>query len=246
MPLPIVKKQSLLLRLIHAVLLRVSPYALISWYVQVSDMFLSLANLLITRQHKGVHPKHRIMRYEEFFLRYVSEQTSVLDVGSGPGVVAGKLAAKARHVTGLEIDPGVCEFARRNNKAENLIFIQGDATRFKPAENFDVAVLSNVLEHVDDRVGLLRALRGYCRMLLVRVPALDRDWWPMYRRELGVEWRSDPTHYTEHTESELRDELQAAGWHVECLERRWGEYYVKCQVEPPALARVGLDHAPPA
>lgn len=242
MPLPSVKKQPYLLRLVHAGLLRSSPFGLIPLYIQLSDMFLSLANLLITRQHQGIHPKHRIMKYEAFFLRFIEPGMTVLDVGSGPGVVARKLAAKAGHVTGLEIDAAACDFARRNNVAENLNFVIGDAISFRPTNNFDVAVLSNVLEHVEDRVSLLRALRGYSRILLIRVPALDRDWWPEYRRELGLEWRSDATHYVEHTEAELRSELNVAGWLVVCFERRWGEFYVKCV---PASGEAG-EHAPTA
>lgn len=228
MEYPHVPPRGLLWRITHAALLRASPAALATRYLAISDMFLSLANLLITRQHGGVHPKHEIMQYEQFFLRFIEPNMTVLDVGSSRGTVTAKLASKARHVTGIEIDPGSYAFAVAKNAPPNVDYILGDVTQFKPAQRYDVSVLSNVLEHIDDRVGLLSKIRDISTTLLVRVPALDRDWWPSYRRTIGIEWRSDTTHFIEHTENELRSELAAAGWHVDLLERRWGEFYVKC------------------
>jgi SAM-dependent methyltransferase len=228
MALPRVPPRGLLWRLTHAALLRGTPTGFAKSYLALSDLFLSLANLQITRQHGGVHPKHEIMRYEQFFLRFIEPAMTVLDVGSSRGTVTVKLADKARHVTGIEIDQGFYDFAQANSTRPNVDYILGDVTTFKPAQRYDVAVLSNVLEHIDDRVRLVAKIRDIATVLLVRVPALDRDWWPAYRRRIGIEWRSDTTHFIEHTEEELRAELAAAGWRVDLLERRWGEFYVKC------------------
>jgi len=228
MPLPHVPNWSFSMRALHGVLLRISPTLMIRTYLQLSDVFLSLSNLLITRQHGGVHPKHDIMQYEQFFLRFIEPHMTVLDVGSNRGTVTAKLARSAQWVTGIEIDEGLVSFARKHNAGPNVDYIHGDVTQFFPSRHYDVCVLSNVLEHIEDRVGLLRAIRNVATSILIRVPALDRDWWPIYRRQLGIEWRSDATHYIEHSEEELCAELSAAGWSVDLLERRWGEFYVKC------------------
>ena len=237
MPLPNIPNWPLPIRIMHGVLLRLSPAALIKPYLYLSDMFASLANLLITRQHGAVHPKHEIMQYEKFFLRFIEPSMSVLDVGSNRGTMTGKLAAKAARVTGIELDEPLVEFARAHNSAANVDYILGDVTRFTPAQRYDACVLSNVLEHIEDRVGLLRAIGKAADTLLIRVPALDRDWWPIYRKRLGIEWRSDATHYIEHTEEELRDELARAGWMVDVFERRWGEFYVKCSLAAAEASR---------
>jgi len=197
-------------------------------YIALSDLFLSLANLLVTRKHAGVHPKHDIMRFEEFFLRYVEPPHSVLDVGCSRGTVSSRLAAKARLVTAIDFNTEHIEFARAHHSAGNIRYIIADAITYQPNERFDICVLSNVLEHIDDRIGIVGKLRQISDVLLVRVPALDRDWWPLYRRSIGVEWRNDTTHYIEHTEEELRAELSAGGWKIDILERKWGEFYVKC------------------
>jgi hypothetical protein len=96
-----------------------------------------------------------------------------------------------------------------------------------------VAVLSNVLEHIEQRVDLLRALRerdGASR-LLIRVPVLDRDWTVPLRREVGLPHFSDPEHKVEYGSQLLRDELAAAGWEMGEPAFAWGEIWVE------ALAR---------
>ena len=229
MPLPVIKRPAnIMIRLMHAVLLRVSPYRLIPLYIGLSDMFLSLANLLVTRQHGDKHPKHSIMQYERFFLRFIEPQMTVLDVGSNRGVVSAKLAEVASHVTGIEIEADLVQFARTHNARANVEYIHADVTQYMPARKFDVCVLSNVLEHIDERVRFLSALHNVSDVLLIRVPALDRDWWPYYRRQLGIEWRNDPTHFIEYEEAGLRQEIVDANWQVVLMERRWGEFYVKC------------------
>jgi SAM-dependent methyltransferase len=228
MSLPETRKRPFLLRALHAVLLRISPVALIPTYLDLADTFLSLSNLLITKKHGNVHPKHEIMRYEDFFLRFIEPSTTVLDVGCGNGTVAAKLASRAKHVTGVELDRDRFSFARSHYSAPNLEFVLGDITSLEPRTLYDICVLSNVLEHIEDRIGLLVALKKQASVLLIRVPAMDRDWWPAYRKANGLEWRSDDTHFIEHTEDELRAEISAAGWTVVSLERRWGEFYVHC------------------
>lgn len=216
------------IRVIHGILLRISPNFMWKYYLQISDLFLSLANLLITRKFKGVHPKHAIMQYEKFFLRFIDKNDVVLDVGSGTGLVAYKIAEVAQYVTGVELVDKKILFAKNNHSRDNIEFINIDIHNFLPTKKYSVCVMSNVLEHIHDRKGLLTKITKLCDILLIRVPAIDRDWWPIFRRDNGIEWRSDITHFTEYTEEELVAELKESGWTVSYLERRWGELYVKC------------------
>jgi hypothetical protein len=54
----------------------------------------------------------------------------------------------------------------------------------------------------------------------------EREWPVPYKKELGVEWRLDPTHEIEYTQKELQDELFEAGLGISSLDIRWGEFYV--------------------
>ena len=125
---------------------------------------------------QGVHAKHRLTRYHDFFVERVHEGERVLDVGCGKGELAYDLAERSgAHVVAVDASPWMLEFARERFAHPNVTFVQADAVEYTPDEPVDVAVLSNVLEHIEPRVELLRALRerAGARRLLIRVPALQ-------------------------------------------------------------------------
>ena len=96
----------------------------------------------------------------------------LLDVGCGTG---GNLALLAQFgkVHGVELDDGAADLARRRGVGEIEKGALPDAIPFA-AKNFDLAVMLDVLEHIDDDEASLAALgrllkpRGY---LLITVPA---------------------------------------------------------------------------
>ena len=187
----------------------------------------------------GVHPKHQLMRYHDFFVERIGEGETVLDLGCGYAEVARSIATNARAlVTGMDFSPANLAQARtmidREGLAGRLRVVEGDITRDRAThenntEHFDVVVLSNVLEHLKDRAALLRQYAQWYtpRTILIRVPAFDRNWQTAWKSKLGVDPRCDDTHETEYTESGLRAELTAAGLTIEELITRWGEYWVK-------------------
>jgi 2-polyprenyl-3-methyl-5-hydroxy-6-metoxy-1,4-benzoquinol methylase len=156
----------------------------------------------------------------------------VLDLGCGYAAVAISIAQRAgAAVTGMDWSESNLAQARRaaaeRELGDRLRFIQGDITRDRAPGEYDVVVMSNVLEHLRDREALLARYREWYRprVLLVRVPAIDRDWRTAWKRELGVDYRCDDTHETEYTEDQLRQELGAGGWRVTEMIARWGEYW---------------------
>jgi hypothetical protein len=110
-----------------------------------------------------------------------------------------------------------------------VTYAQADAVEYEPDEPVDVAILSNVLEHIGPRIDLLRALRARtgARRLLLRVPVLDRDWTVPLRRELGLPHFSDPEHKVEYDPQLLREELAAAGWEMGEPLLVWGEIWTE-------------------
>lgn len=179
----------------------------------------------------GLHAKHRLTRYHDFFVARVAPGERVLDVGCGNGALAADLASRSGAVvTGVDQDPAAIREARSRHRAAGLTFLEGDA-RALPAGPFDVVVLSNVLEHLDERVAFLRETlaRSGARRLLVRVPLFERDWRVPLKRELGVEFRLDPTHRVEYTLEEFEVEIAAAGLAVEERQVRWGEIWAACR-----------------
>ena len=180
------------------------------------------------RLNNGIHPKHEIMNYHKFFVDNVSEGNTVLDVGCGNGFLAYDVAKKAKRVVGIDINKKNIEFAKKHYKRGNLEFIVGDATKYQFNESFDVIILSNVLEHIENRVEFLKKLRNVAPKFLIRVPLITRSWLPVYLKEMGYEYRLDKTHYIEYTEEEFFEEIEEAGFGIESYYVMWVELYAVC------------------
>jgi S-adenosylmethionine-dependent methyltransferase len=110
----------------------------------------------------------------------VENHLRLLDVGSGTGVTAVRLAHLGMHVTLLDSSPAMLDIAARAVQEAGLtnqVALQhGDATRLADlfrAESFDVILCHNVLEYLDDAVAVLcgaaHALRGSSAILSVLV-----------------------------------------------------------------------------
>ena len=180
-----------------------------------------------------LHPKHRLMGYHDFFVQRVTPGERVIDLGSGVGALACAIASRAKsRVVGVEWSEKTIAQARARAVEQGLgrrvSFELGDITRHRAEGTFDCVVLSNVLEHITDRSERLAMWREWYAptKFLIRVPAFDRDWRVAWKKELGVEWRGDDTHETEHTREELQRELARAGLTVRELLVNWGEYWV--------------------
>lgn len=203
----------------------------------------------------GLHPKHRIMRYHDFFVSRVKPGERVVDLGCGVGALAASIAERSQaNVVGVDWSAKNLMKARTIASSRGIQplprYIEDDITTCRVEGNFDVVVLSNVLEHMQNRPKLLKQWREWYQpqRFLIRVPALDRDWQPAYKKELGVEWRLDETHETEYTRGQLEAELGEAGLSITECQTRFGEYWLSAmpvaQVE--TTIRVPLDSQPRA
>lgn len=183
------------------------------------------------RYEGGIHPKHRVMGYHRFFIERIKAGEKVLDIGCGNGSVTFSLAEAGAIVTGIDINESLIQSARHRYKWANLSFIVGDATQVLPTGCFDVVVLSNVLEHIDNRRHFLVTVHEKVRpkRFLIRVPMINRDWTVPLRKELGMPYLSDPTHFLEYTRDGLEAELKDAGLIVESVEAIWGEFWIQAR-----------------
>jgi len=154
--------------------------------------------LAILSKEDKVHPKHRIIQYEEWFLNRIEPTWTVLDIGSNTGLMANVMAARAEFVYGLEREKQLVEEAIRRNRVPNIQHIWADATTFDYSHlrKIDCITLSNVLEHIGERESLLRKLLSTVpwrdparRRFLIRVPLITREWIAIYKKELAIEYR---------------------------------------------------------
>lgn len=173
----------------------------------------------------GLHPKHRIMNYHKFFMDNVNENDTVLDIGCGNGALTYDLAKKAKKVVGIDLSEKNISIAKRKYSRDNIEYIHGDALTDLPNEWFDVIILSNVLEHIDKRVEFLMSIKKLVPKFPIRVPMLDRSWIDVYKKELGLEYRLDKTHFIEYTFEGFKEELGKAGLSVLDYSIQFGEIW---------------------
>ncbi len=181
------------------------------------------------RYGEGVHVKHRLMNYHQFFIDRIQPGNRVLDIGCGNGTLTRNMAEQAQAIlTGIDIKAENINTAQK--KPHPLVTYQlGDVTTTTFVEPFEIITLSNVLEHLPNRPEFLRRLiqQTAPKSLLIRVPLFDREWRVPLKKELGVEWRLDSTHETEYSQESFAQEMASAGLIIQHQEIRWGEIWAQ-------------------
>ncbi len=183
------------------------------------------------RYGNGLHPKHRHIKYHDFFVQHIEPGNQVLDVGCGNGALAYDIATRVADVAvyGIDIAQTDIEYARQHYATNNLTFVCGDVLRDLPQCHIDVIVLSNVLEHIEKRVDFLRTLqeRYQPKKFLIRVPIFERDWRVPLKEELGIDYHLDPTHYIEYRQGEFLKEIEEVCLRIHYLQNNWGEIWTE-------------------
>jgi 2-polyprenyl-3-methyl-5-hydroxy-6-metoxy-1,4-benzoquinol methylase len=183
------------------------------------------------RAEGGLHPKHHLMRYHDFFVNNIREGDRVIDIGCGNGALAFDLSKKASRVVGVELHPKYQSYWEGRYKVENIEYRLGDATEISSNEQFNVVVLSNVLEHIENRIAFLKKIKHLAPKMLLRVPMINRDWLTLYKKELGMYYMLDQTHYIEYTLEGFKDELAQAGLSLTTYSIQFGELWATARPE---------------
>lgn len=173
----------------------------------------------------GIHPKHRLMKYHDFFVSNIGPDDIVLDIGCGNGSVAYDVAKKAKSVVGIDIDGNKIRDAKKNFLLDNIEYICGDIISWPFKQKFDVIIMSNVLEHIENRIKFLKKIKGLGRKFLIRLPMINRSWVVLYKKELGIEYRLDKTHYIEYTIESFTRELEEADLKIGDYSIQFGEIW---------------------
>lgn len=173
-------------------------------------------NQIATAAYGGKHPKHWLWKqHKQFILDRVRPGERVLDIGCGASAYLLWMAEKGCHVTAIDRRPEPIALARSIMNHANLRFEQRDAViSGPPGETYDVAICSHVIEHIDEPVPLLSALRAWAHRLIVAVPPCDNRWQKVMFRDLNLPWKDDEDHRREYTAGLLREQLSAAGWRI--------------------------------
>lgn len=198
---------------------------LVKFALRLHNFSYKLSTRFTIKTEGGLHPKHRLINYHKFFIDNVKLDDTVLDIGCGNGALTYDLAKKAKRVIGVDLNKENIKIAKEKYSAPNIKYIVGDVVEDLPNEKFNVVVLSNVLEHIKNRVEFLNKIKYLAPKLLIRVPISNRDWLTLYKKELGIEWRLDKTHYIEYTLESFKKELEKVGLSLENHSIQFGEIW---------------------
>ena len=182
----------------------------------------------------GIHPKHRLTNYHDFFINRINNGEVVLDVGCGQAIVAASIAAAKKNsfVIGIDIDADNIRKGKNlinSRNLKNVKLIYGDINDQKELK-VDKIIISNVLEHIDNRIQFIENLKFItkAKYFLIRVPLFERDWQIPLMKELGIDYFSDNDHKIEHSIAEFRREMSDSKLIIQEIQTLWGEIWVSC------------------
>ena len=208
---------------------RVAGADLVGYYASDPEGFFDSAYFDASGQDAS-HPEAANYRDALSRLRAAAGPGRLLDVGCGNGALLRAAAALGFAAEGLEVS---AKAAARAGGFPVRVY-DGDLPRLPPCGPYDAVVLWDVLEHLGDPVGSLRALRGCLKpggRLLVRT--IDEDCLlaaaSLALTRLGVDAAARRMHEVYHvvyfTRRSLDDCLRRAGF---APESRWdGEFPVE-------------------
>ena len=223
------RRADTLMNIVRLSVAQTSPKETLEFLFELENRLYSLEGKASVEYGNGIHTKHRHINYHQFFMKNLNAGERVLDIGCGNGLMSYDMVTQVPgvKVVGIELSEANIRFAREHYQHPNLQFIHGDALRQLPNETFDVVTLSNVLEHIEQRVDFLKRVAEQVKpkRLIIRVPLYERDWRVPLKEELGVDHRLDSTHFIEYTQEEFFEELSQAGLKATHVEFRWGEIW---------------------
>ena len=164
----------------------------------------------------------------------VAQGKDVLELATGPGMIARHIASSAASVIATDFAPKMIETARKAKNPENLSFEVADATslRFED-KSFDVVVIANALHIIPNPEKALAEIRRVLKDdgVLIAPNFIfreggKRNLWQKFLSLVGVRFAH------EWTENEYRSFLNANGWTIEMsivLKGRIDLAYVECK-----------------
>jgi len=144
----------------------------------------------------------------------------LLEVGCGEGDFLELAEAAGWNVTGIEYSEAACEPARRRLKSGRII--RGELPRANlAADQFDLCVISDVLEHVRSPLNFLREIHRVLKpggTLFVATPSTD-SWSARLLKQKWMEFKTE--HLTYFDRQTLQTALFKSGFRETIVEPGW-------------------------
>jgi SAM-dependent methyltransferase len=154
------------------------------------------------------------------------KDSHVIDVACGVGYGTNLLAEAGFLAIGIDREAAAIDYARQHYSTDDTLFMCGDATEMVttlPGAGIIAAVCFETIEHIENPLPLLQALRARAPRLLASVP--NEDEFPF----IGYRF-----HFRHYTPVQFEQLLKRAGWKVR---EWWGQDGTGSTVEKNMLGR---------
>lgn len=151
---------------------------------------------------------------ERILSHWIPHNGSVIDVGCGIGRWCRVASRYSKSVVGIDYNKALIDKARSATKEDNIEFIVGDVTKELSGRKFDVALLTHVIEHIENVDTILKELKNVANLLIVEVPDFEHDPLNWVRLEQKCHFYTDGDHVREYTEELLVKHLERNEWQV--------------------------------
>lgn len=161
----------------------------------------------------GRHPKEYLGNRYKFFRDNVSKDDIVIDIACGTGFILDSIAQKIKYGFGIDFSESQIALARKFNGWSNIGFEIENIFDFDySGYNYDVVIMSHILEHIKDAVWFLRKIDA--NKLLICVPSTE-NWYTQLKWFLGLNMMTDAGHYREYNLYNLKLQVEEAGYIVD-------------------------------
>ena len=163
----------------------------------------------------------------------VAKGKVVLELATGPGMIARHIAPAAKSVVATDLAPKMIETALKAKNPENLSFEVADATSLRFEDNsFDVVVIANALHIIPNPEKVLAEIRRVLKddgLLIAPNYLLNvggmKNLWKKILNLIGIRFAH------EWTEKEYKAFLESNGWKIKMdrvIKGRIDLIYVEC------------------
>lgn len=161
---------------------------------------------------------------DKFLIDACAGCKSAIDIGCGTGRQTEALLTMGLSVVAIDTNENSLEELRRrveenpklkivNSKVEDYMISRRE---------FDVALCSHVLEHIENPIALIKLLRTSCSRLVLEVPNFHADTFNPIRLNLSLPFYSDADHLREYSLETTLATLSEGGWTVRNIQVRGG------------------------
>lgn len=176
------------------------------------------------------HPLRKA--FVQFAQKYIKADYCVLDLGCKYGEMANLMAGFGARVIGIDYDASAIEVAKKRFSKTNLEFICDSAEHYLETTQieFDVLILSHIVEHIDNPVEVLSAKMSKFKFVYFELPDFESSYLNVFRRDTNNPLNyTDNDHVYEYDRQEFSGVIDLLGLRIIESEFRFGNQKYWCE-----------------